>query len=77
MCIPDMVSLICSRGSVLFLCVIVTQGDIQQLLIIDDPGAAERYCRDYIPDCDAPLPYNSILAEAVEVSPHLTANHRR
>lgn len=45
------------------------QGDIQQLLIIDDPSAAETYCQDYIPDCDAPLPYNSILTEPEEVSP--------
>lgn len=43
------------------------QGDIQQLLIVDDPGAAETYCQDYIPDCDAPLPYNSILTEPEEV----------
>lgn len=63
--------------TVLFVCVGVTQGDIQQLLIVDDPRAAETYCRDYIPDCDAPLPYNSILIEAEEVSPLLTANHRR
>lgn len=43
------------------------QGDIQQLLIVDDPGAAQTYCQDYIPDCDAPLPYNSILSEPEEV----------
>lgn len=49
--------------------VILTKGDIQQLLIVDDPRAAETYCRDYIPDCDAPLPYNNILAEAEEVGP--------
>lgn len=49
------------------LCRIVTQGDIQQLLIIDDPRAAETYCQDYIPDCDAPLPYNNILTQAEEV----------
>lgn len=48
--------------------VIVPQGDIQQLLLVDDPRAAETYCRDYIPDCDAPLPYDSVLAEDEEVS---------
>lgn len=47
--------------------VISMQGDIQQLLIVDDPGAAETYCQDYIPDCDMPLPYNSILTEPEEV----------
>uniref|UniRef100_A0A3P8SWG0 Thrombospondin-like N-terminal domain-containing protein n=1 Tax=Amphiprion percula TaxID=161767 RepID=A0A3P8SWG0_AMPPE len=47
----------------------VFEGDIQQLLLIDDPRAAETYCQDYIPDCDAPLPYDSVLTEAEEVSP--------
>uniref|UniRef100_A0A7N6A253 Fibrillar collagen NC1 domain-containing protein n=1 Tax=Anabas testudineus TaxID=64144 RepID=A0A7N6A253_ANATE len=47
----------------------VFEGDIQQLLIADDPRAAELYCQDYIPDCDAPLPYNSILTEAEEDIP--------
>uniref|UniRef100_A0A8D3CES1 Fibrillar collagen NC1 domain-containing protein n=1 Tax=Scophthalmus maximus TaxID=52904 RepID=A0A8D3CES1_SCOMX len=46
----------------------VFEGDIQQLLLVDDPRAAETYCRDYIPDCDAPLPYDSVLAEDEEVS---------
>lgn len=59
----------CCRVTDLFLCLIVTQGDIQQLLIDDDPRAAETYCQDYIPDCDAPLPYNSVLTETEEVSP--------
>ncbi|KAM9314869.1 collagen alpha-1(XI) chain-like [Pholidichthys leucotaenia] len=45
----------------------VFEGDIQQLLVVDDPRAAETYCQDYIPDCDAPLPYNTILTEAEEV----------
>lgn len=45
----------------------MTQGDIQQLLLIGDPRAAETYCQDYIPDCDAPLPYDNILTEAEEV----------
>uniref|UniRef100_A0A667WAQ1 Collagen, type V, alpha 3b n=1 Tax=Myripristis murdjan TaxID=586833 RepID=A0A667WAQ1_9TELE len=47
----------------------VFEGDIQQLLIVNDPRAAETYCQDYIPDCHAPLPYNSILTEPEEVSP--------
>lgn len=55
----------------------MTQGDIQQLLIDDDPRAAETYCQDYIPDCDAPLPYNSILTEAEEVSPPLNSQSQK
>lgn len=47
--------------------VCVWQGDIQQLLITDDPTSAQTYCQDYIPDCEAPLPYDSILTEAEEV----------
>uniref|UniRef100_A0A3B4UQT0 Thrombospondin-like N-terminal domain-containing protein n=1 Tax=Seriola dumerili TaxID=41447 RepID=A0A3B4UQT0_SERDU len=54
----------------------VFEGDIQQLLIVDDPRAAETYCQDYIPDCDAPLPYDSILTEAEEVRPLLTSKWR-
>lgn len=54
-------------ASVVLLCRVFPQGDIQQLLIVGDPGAAEAYCQDYIPDCDAPLPYNNILTEAEEV----------
>ncbi|XP_057699488.1 collagen alpha-1(XI) chain-like isoform X2 [Corythoichthys intestinalis] len=50
----------------------VFEGDIQQLLLVDDPAAAETYCRDFIPDCDAPLPYESILtniaADEVDVT---------
>lgn len=57
------------RRSVTEFCVFVSQGDIQQLLIMEDPRAAETYCQDYIPDCDAQLPYNSILVEAEEVRP--------
>uniref|UniRef100_A0A3Q2XTN6 Thrombospondin-like N-terminal domain-containing protein n=1 Tax=Hippocampus comes TaxID=109280 RepID=A0A3Q2XTN6_HIPCM len=49
----------------------VFEGDIQQLLLVDDPAAAETYCRDFIPDCDAALPYDSIIMDnaADEVSP--------
>lgn len=56
------------NNHVFSLCHIVTQGDIQQLLIVGDPRAAETYCQDYIPDCDSPLPYNNILTEAEEVT---------
>ncbi|MGH0159591.1 UNVERIFIED_CONTAM: hypothetical protein FKN15_067877 [Acipenser sinensis] len=35
----------------------VFEGDIQQLLILEDPKAAAEYCEHYIPDCDAALPY--------------------
>lgn len=52
------------------------QGDIQQLLIVDDPGAAMSYCQDYIPDCDSPLPYNNILTEAEEVSHPISQSKR-
>ena len=44
------------------------QGEIQQLLIVADPRAAETYCQDYIPDCHAPLPYDSLSQETEEVS---------
>ncbi|XP_072239793.1 collagen alpha-1(V) chain-like [Leuresthes tenuis] len=44
----------------------VFEGEIQQLLLIDDPRAAETYCQDYIPDCDAALPYDNILTETEE-----------
>lgn len=44
----------------------VFEGEIQQLLFVNDPAAAESYCQDYIPDCDRPLPYNSILVEPEE-----------
>ncbi|XP_068575172.1 collagen alpha-1(XI) chain-like [Cebidichthys violaceus] len=37
----------------------VFEGDIQQLLILEDPQAAANYCVNYIPDCDSALPYNS------------------
>ncbi|XP_072319770.1 collagen alpha-1(V) chain-like [Eucyclogobius newberryi] len=47
----------------------VFEGEIQQLLMVDDPRAAETYCQDYIPDCDRALPYNSILVEPEEVRP--------
>uniref|UniRef100_A0A8C8DMP4 Fibrillar collagen NC1 domain-containing protein n=1 Tax=Oryzias sinensis TaxID=183150 RepID=A0A8C8DMP4_9TELE len=32
----------------------VFQGDIQQLLIVDDPKAAYDYCEHYSPECDTP-----------------------
>lgn len=44
------------------------QGDIQQLLIVEDPQAAASYCVDYIPDCDSALPYNSHTLQPLEVS---------
>uniref|UniRef100_A0A673CGF7 Collagen, type XI, alpha 1a n=1 Tax=Sphaeramia orbicularis TaxID=375764 RepID=A0A673CGF7_9TELE len=33
----------------------VFQGDVQQLLIVDDASAAYDYCEHYSPDCDTPL----------------------
>uniref|UniRef100_A0A3P8Y4V9 Fibrillar collagen NC1 domain-containing protein n=1 Tax=Esox lucius TaxID=8010 RepID=A0A3P8Y4V9_ESOLU len=50
----------------------VFEGDIQQLLIIPDPRAAETYCQDYIPDCHALLPYDSLTRETEEVSAFYT-----
>lgn len=44
------------------------QGDIQQLLIVEDPQAAASYCVNYIPDCDSALPYNSHALQPLEVS---------
>ncbi|XP_015252893.1 PREDICTED: collagen alpha-1(XI) chain-like [Cyprinodon variegatus] len=44
----------------------VFEGQIQQLLLVDDPRAAETYCQDYIPDCDSALPYESISIETEE-----------
>lgn len=50
------------------------QGDIQQLLILEDPQAAASYCVNYIPDCDSTLPYKIQALELQEVS---TATNRR
>lgn len=47
--------------------VFMLQGEIQQLLLVDDPRAAESYCEQYIPDCDYPLPYSSLSLEPEEV----------
>lgn len=41
-----------------FFFLLIYQGDIQQLLILEDPQAAARYCVDYIPNCDSALPYS-------------------
>lgn len=46
----------------------VLQGEIQQLLLVDDPQAAAYYCQDYIPDCDSPLPYSTQSLAPEEVS---------
>ena len=48
-------------------CVCVLQGDIQQLLIVEDPQAAADYCLHYIPDCDSPLLYNTQAQVTQEV----------
>ncbi|KAG5832804.1 hypothetical protein ANANG_G00295030 [Anguilla anguilla] len=45
----------------------VFEGEIQQLLLVDDPSAAESYCHQYIPDCDYALPYSSLTLESEEV----------
>lgn len=46
----------------------VFEGDIQQLLILEDPHAAANYCAKYIPDCDSPLLYNIQALDRQEVS---------
>lgn len=33
------------------------QGDVQQLLIVPDPAAAQVYCERYMPGCNVPLAY--------------------
>lgn len=63
---------ICFLYAEFFFFLLIYQGDIQQLLILEDPQAAARYCVDYIPNCDSALPY-SIQARR-EVS---TASTRR
>lgn len=47
----------------------VFEGEIQQLLLVDDPQAAADYCQDYIPDCDSPLPYKTQSLDPDEVNP--------
>ncbi|CAB1341835.1 unnamed protein product [Coregonus sp. 'balchen'] len=45
-------------------------GEIQQLLILEDAQAAADYCLHYIPDCDSPLSYNR-QAQDPEQTPQL------
>jgi collagen type V/XI/XXIV/XXVII alpha len=33
------------------------QGDLQQLTIVPNPEAAYEICKDFVPDCDQPLPF--------------------
>uniref|UniRef100_A0A8C2E8U9 Collagen, type V, alpha 3a n=1 Tax=Cyprinus carpio TaxID=7962 RepID=A0A8C2E8U9_CYPCA len=47
----------------------VFEGEIQQLLLVDDPQAAAYYCQDYIPDCDSPLPYSTQSLAPEEAKP--------
>lgn len=47
---------------------ILFQGDIQQLLIVEDPHAAANYCVNYMPDCDSALPTVSQVSKRAEVS---------
>ncbi|MBN3293519.1 CO5A1 protein, partial [Polypterus senegalus] len=51
----------------------VFEGDIQQLLILEDPKAASEYCEHYIPDCDSPLLY-SIQSQDPEPEPVMPEN---
>ncbi|KAF7243536.1 Collagen alpha-1(XI) chain, partial [Varanus komodoensis] len=44
----------------------VFEGDIQQLLIVGDPRAANDYCEHYSPDCDSPVP-NTPQAQEPEI----------
>lgn len=38
------------------LCLVFSQGDIQQLMIVADHRAAYDYCEHYSPDCEVPAP---------------------
>lgn len=49
----------------LFFCFL--QGDIQQLLIVEDPKAAYDYCEHYSPDCDTALSDSLQAQEPEEV----------
>ena len=57
-----------SKLNVFYVSYVVIQGEIQQLLIAEDPLLAEDYCLKYIPDCDSPLPYNTQIMDKSEVS---------
>ncbi|KAA0705379.1 Collagen alpha-1(XI) chain [Triplophysa tibetana] len=47
----------------------VFEGEIQQLLFVDDPQTAADYCQHYIPDCDSPLPYRAQSLETEKAKP--------
>lgn len=53
---------------IFFFSLLFYQGNIQQLLILEDPQAAARYCVDYIPNCDSALPYSIQALTTREVS---------
>lgn len=42
------------------------QGDIQQLLIVEDPRAAYDYCEHYSPDCETPKHQDTPQAQEPE-----------
>lgn len=42
------------------------QGDIQQLLIVEDPRAAYDYCEHYSPDCETPNHHDTPQAQEPE-----------
>lgn len=65
---PIWLTLLCDICLSLCLLSVLFQGDIQQLLILEDPQAAASYCVNYIPDCDSALPYNSQSLGLQEVS---------
>uniref|UniRef100_A0A665U5N5 Collagen, type V, alpha 3a n=1 Tax=Echeneis naucrates TaxID=173247 RepID=A0A665U5N5_ECHNA len=50
----------------------VFEGDIQQLLILEDDQAAANYCVNFIPDCDAALPYKIVMTSIAFVNQFLT-----
>ncbi|KAJ8367080.1 hypothetical protein AAFF_G00331350 [Aldrovandia affinis] len=54
----------------------VFEGDIQQLLIVEDPEAAASYCQHYIPDCDFALPYSSMAMDPEEAQPRSPELHQ-
>lgn len=40
------------------------QGDIQDLIVTDNPGTAYEICEVYCPECDVPLPYGATFSSS-------------
>ncbi|KYO30129.1 hypothetical protein Y1Q_0017394 [Alligator mississippiensis] len=55
----------------------VFQGDVQQLLIVPDPAAAQVYCERYMPGCNVPLAYPLQAPFPEQSRPEPTSTPRR